>query len=486
MRPLEDYQGRRVVVLGLARSGVAAATLFHQIGAAVVANDRKPREQCPEAEELEALGISVVCGGHPSDLVTKDVAIVVKNPGIPYSADPLVRAAELGVEIVTEVEVAGRISRAPIIGITGSNGKTTTTTWTGELLASAGLSPLVAGNIGRPLCDAAEEIEPQGWLVAELSSFQLKGTVDFKPRIACLLNLAETHLDYHGTMDDYVASKAKLFANQTEEDTAVYNADDPAVLKLSESFRAAKLPFSLLRTLDAGVFVEPAYPMPGSDESPAEGSDGLSASPAERWIVYRPGDGTEHRIARVDRLGIPGRHNAANALAAIAIALAAGAKPEQLKEPLESFRGVEHRLEYAGTFGGVKYYNDSKATNATATTMSVYSLPAPLILIAGGLDRGSDYMELLPVFRERLKGVVLLGETREKIRKVAEAAGLTSVKVVEPVGDAADTLRLAVKEAAAMASPGDTVLLSPACASWDMFPSYEVRGRIFKESAHTL
>ncbi|RUS48435.1 UDP-N-acetylmuramoyl-L-alanine--D-glutamate ligase [Cohnella sp. AR92] len=481
MRPLEDYRGRRVVVLGLARSGVAAAKLFHKIGSEVVVNDRKPREQSPEAEELEALGISVICGGHPADLVSKDVALLVKNPGIPYSADPLVRAAELGVEIVTEVEVAGRLSRAPIIGITGSNGKTTTTTWTGELLAAAGLSPIVAGNIGRPLSDAAEEIEPNGWLVAELSSFQLKGTADFKPRIACLLNLAETHLDYHGTMDDYVASKAKLFANQTEEDTAVYNADDPICAQLSETFRAAKLPFSLASRLEKGVFVSPAYPLPGSGESENE-----AASSAERWIVYRPGDGSERRIVQVERLGIPGRHNAANALAAIAIALAAGAQPERLKEPLESFRGVEHRLEFVGTFGGVKYYNDSKATNPTATTMSVSSLPAPLILIAGGLDRGSDYMELLPFFRDRLQGIVLLGETREKIRKVAEAAGLTAVKVVEPVGDAADTLRLAVKEAAAMASPGDTVLLSPACASWDMFPSYEVRGRIFKESAHTL
>ncbi|THF75594.1 UDP-N-acetylmuramoyl-L-alanine--D-glutamate ligase [Cohnella fermenti] len=493
MRPLEDYQGRRIVVLGLARSGVAAAKLFHKTGAAVVVNDRKPREQCPEAEELEALGISVVCGAHPDDLVTEDVALVVKNPGIPYSASPLAAAAALGVEVVTEVEVAGRLSKAPIIGITGSNGKTTTTTWTGELLAAAGLSPIVAGNIGRPLCDAAEEIGPDGWLVAELSSFQLKGTAGFKPRVACLLNLAETHLDYHGTMDDYVASKARLFANQTAEDWAVYNADDPVVRRLSESFRARKLPFSLVSRLETGLFVDPAYPLPGSSDAGPGSTPSSPSSPStpsfpveERWIVYRPGDGSERRIVQVERLGIPGRHNAANALAAIAIALAAGAAPEQLTEPLESFRGVEHRLEYTGTFGGVKYYNDSKATNATATTMSVFSLPAPLVLIAGGLDRGSDYMELLPLLRDRVKSIVLLGETREKIRKVAELAGLTDIKVVEPVGDAADTLRLAVREAAALASPGDTVLLSPACASWDMFPSYEVRGRIFKESAHTL
>ncbi len=223
--------------------------------------------------------------------------------------------------------------------------------------------------------------------------------------------------------------------------------------------------------------VDPPYPDVRPSEDEVE---------TERWIIHRGGDGSEKRIIRVDELGIPGRHNIANALAAIAIALAAGAAPEKLAEPLRDFRGVEHRLEYVGTFGGVKYYNDSKATNPMATTMSILSLPSPLILIAGGLDRGSDYMELLPVFRDRLKGLAAIGETREKIGRVAEISGLTSVKIVEPEYNAELTLRRAVQEAAAMAAPGDTVLLSPACASWDMFPSYEVRGRIFKQSAHTL
>jgi UDP-N-acetylmuramoylalanine--D-glutamate ligase len=477
MIQLKEYRGRRVVVLGLARSGVAAAKLFHGIGAEVAVNDRKPREECPEASELEALGISVQCGGHPEGLVNRETALVVKNPGIPYSAPPVADAQRLGVEVVTEVEVAGQLSRAPIIGITGSNGKTTTTTWTGVLLEAAGLKPLVAGNIGRPLCEAAQEVQTDGWLVAELSSFQLKGTKDFRPRIACLLNLAETHLDYHGTMEDYIASKAKLFENQTAEDVAVYNADDVVCRELSRRFGARKLPFSLVSRLDAGVCVEPPYPSvkPGDNE-PEE----------ERRMVFRDGHGAEVTILPIDELGIPGRHNTANALAAVAIALAAGAEPERLAEPLRLFRGVEHRLEYVGRFEGANYYNDSKATNPMATTMSVLSLPSPLILIAGGLDRGSDYMELLPIFRTRLKGLIVLGETREKLRKVAESAGLTAVKIVEPVGDAEATLRRAVEEAASMAQPGDTVLLSPACASWDMFPSYEVRGRMFKQSAHTL
>ncbi|MBB6729649.1 UDP-N-acetylmuramoyl-L-alanine--D-glutamate ligase [Cohnella zeiphila] len=480
MRPIATYRGRKVVVLGLARSGVAAAKLFHRIGADVAANDRKPREQCPEAEELEALGISVVCGGHPDDLVGADTSLLVKNPGIPYTAPPVVRASELGIETVTEVEVAGQLSKAPIIGITGSNGKTTTTSWTGALLAAAGLAPIVAGNIGRPLCDAAEEATEGNWLVAELSSFQLKGTSDFRPRVACLLNIAETHLDYHGGMDDYIASKAKLFANQTAEDTAVYNADDPVCERLSRTFAARKLPFSLTQRLKAGVCAEPPYPPAAPGESPDD------PQAAERWIVYRPGDGSERRIAQAARLGIPGRHNAANALAAVAVALAAGAAPETLRQPLENFNAVEHRLEYVGEFHGVRYYNDSKATNSTATAMSIASMSAPVVLIAGGLDRGSDYRELLTVFRDRVKGLVAIGQTREKLGRVAGEAGLTAVKLVEPEGDAAETLRLAVREAAALAGPGDIVLLSPACASWDMFASYEVRGRIFKESVHTL
>ena len=478
MKELTSYRGRKVVVLGLARSGVAAAKLFHGIGADVVVNDRKERDQCPEADELTALGISVVCGGHPEGLVDADTALLVKNPGIPYTADPVAAAERLGVEIVSEVEVAGQLSPAPIVGITGSNGKTTTTTLTGVLLDAAGLKPLVAGNIGRPLSDAVNEVDPSGWLVAELSSFQLKGTVDFRPRIGCLLNVAETHLDYHGSMEDYVESKSKLFVNQSADDVAVYNADDATCRRLSERMTGRRFPFSLTRRLAEGVFVEPPY----ADVKPgAEGEE-----EADRWIVSRTSEGGETRVIRVDELGIPGRHNTANALAAVAIALAAGARPEQLVQPLRDFRGVEHRLEFVGTFRGVKYYNDSKATNPMASTMSILSLPAPLILIAGGLDRGSDYMELVPVFRDRLKGLVAIGETREKLGRVARLAGLEAVKLVEPNGDAESSVRRAVEEAAAMAGPGDIVLLSPACASWDMFPSYETRGRMFKQSAHTL
>lgn len=474
MKHPEQYRGRQVVVLGLARSGVQVAKTLHRHGAIVTVNDKKDRDQCPEASELEALGISVLCGGHPDELIHQGIELVVKNPGIPYSAPPVVKALELGIDVVTEVEVAYHLCAAPMIGITGSNGKTTTTTWIGSMLQTAGLHPIVAGNIGTPLCEAAEEARRDNWMVAELSSFQLKGTQQFRPAIGVLLNVAETHLDYHGSMEDYISSKAKLFENQTEEDTAVINWDDPACRELVPYIKARLFPFSMTERLATeGVYIDPPY-------LPHETGSQL------RTIVYKSSEGTVIDIIRVDEIGLPGRFNAENALAAIAACLAAGASPEQLNEPLRAFRGVEHRLEYVAAKEGVTYYNNSKATNSKATTMAIEALTEPIVLIAGGLDRGSDYLELVPAFRDKVKAVVALGETKEKMARIAKLAGLPDAFLVDTEESAAETLRTATRKAAGLAEPGDIVLLSPACASWDMFASYEERGRIFKEAVHTL
>ncbi|MEK3788193.1 UDP-N-acetylmuramoyl-L-alanine--D-glutamate ligase [Paenibacillus sp. FSL K6-1230] len=467
------YQDQQVVVLGLAKSGVQVAKALHRAGAIVTANDMKEREQCPEASELEALGISVLCGGHPEGLINSDIQLVVKNPGIPYTAPPVQQALELGIELVTEVEVAYHLTKAPIIGITGSNGKTTTTTWVGKLLEASGLKPVVAGNIGTPMCEIAEEVTSDQWIVAELSSFQLKGTTDFRPTIACLLNVAETHLDYHGSMEDYVTSKARLFQNQRDTDTAVLNWDDPVCRELITHVRGKLLPFSRSEQLQEGVFVSPPY---------VDGAEG----DLERKVVYRDSTGQEHNIIKVSELGIPGVFNVENALAACAIAIAAGARLEALSEPLASFRGVEHRLEFVAEKNGAVYYNNSKATNSKATLMSLTSFNQPVVLVAGGLDRGSDYMELLPALQEGVKGVVLLGETREKLASVAKLAGIERIEIVDNGEDAASVLVTAVNRAASLATEGDVVLLSPACASWDMFKSYEERGRIFKEAVHKL
>ncbi|KAA8782637.1 UDP-N-acetylmuramoylalanine--D-glutamate ligase [Paenibacillus sp. 4624] len=469
----ETYRGQQVVVLGLAKSGVQVAKVLHRAGADVIVNDKKDREQCPEASELEALGISVVCGGHPDDLIHRDVKLVVKNPGIPYHAAPVQQALELGIEVVTEVEVAYHLCGAPMIGITGSNGKTTTTTWVGNMLEQAGLNPIVAGNIGTPLCEAAEQATADNWMVVELSSFQLKGTVEFRPRIAALLNVAETHLDYHGGMEDYVASKAKLFANQQPDDVAVLNWDDAVCRELIPYIKARLIPFSLTENLETGVYADPPY-VDGEEDD------------VKRQVIYSDGAGHREVIIDVEDIGIPGRFNVGNALAAVAIAIAAGANPSKLAAPLADFKGVEHRLEYVLEHNGSVYYNNSKATNSKATVMALNSFKEPVVLIAGGLDRGSDMMELLPALEERVKALVVLGENRAKMAKVAELAGLKQIKVVDNEEDAARTLTVAVQEAARLAEPGDVVLLSPACASWDMFASYEERGRIFKEAAHNL
>lgn len=335
MKHPDEYQGKQVVVLGLAKSGVQVAKVLHERGALVTVNDKKERDQSPEASELETLGISVICGGHPDDLIHEGVSLVVKNPGIPYSVPPVQKALELGIEIVTEVEVAYRICAAPMIGITGSNGKTTTTTWVGKMLDAAGMNPIVAGNIGTPLSQAAQEAGADNWMVVELSSFQLKGTETFRPKVGALLNVAETHLDYHGGMEDYVASKAKLFANQGPEDTAVLNWDDPVCRELVPYIKAGILPFSMTEELVQGIFVRPSY-------VPDTGDD------LERVIIYRDYSESETEIAKVSSIGLPGRFNVENALAACGIAIAAGADPAVLGEVLASFRGVEHRLEYVG------------------------------------------------------------------------------------------------------------------------------------------
>lgn len=462
------YKGLEVVVIGLAKSGQAVAQTMHRYGAKVTVNDQKLREASPEAEPLEKLGISVICGGHPADLIHSDVALVIKNPGIPYYAEPIKRAIELGIEVVTEVEVSSFLTDAPIIGITGSNGKTTTTTWVGQMLKAGGLQPVVAGNIGRPLCDAASNTTGDFWLVVELSSFQLKGTTDFKPHIGCLLNIAETHLDYHGDMEDYQASKLKLFANQTKDDFSVLNADDPYCQAIIPQLRATVVLFSVTQNLPTGFCM-------------AFDDDGVE------WLVRNANGKVADWICPADEVGILGRYNIENALAAAAIAWASGVHADVIGRVIRDFRGVEHRLEFVAKTNEISYYNNSKATNAQASIKALQAFKEKVIWIGGGLDRGSDYMELLPYFKDKVKAAVILGETKDKIRNVAELAGITDIQLIEGGKEQAEqVIYNAVAAATKIAKPGDVVLLSPACASWDMFTSYEVRGRMFKEAVHNI
>ncbi|MGZ4163880.1 MAG: UDP-N-acetylmuramoyl-L-alanine--D-glutamate ligase [Tumebacillaceae bacterium] len=450
-----DFNGKHVLVLGLARSGAAVARLLHKHGAHVVVNDQKPLADLgDEVADMQQLGIQVIGGGHPDGIVHEGLALVVKNPGIPYKAAPVRQALELGIPVVTEVEIASRLSKAPLIGITGSNGKTTTTTLVGLMLVQAQLRPVVAGNIGRALTDVVEEIEADRWLVAELSSFQLMGTQEFRPRIGALLNLYAAHLDYHGTMEEYRDAKYRMFVNQTEQDVAVLNWDMDVVRDVAKFAKAKLFPFSTKQVLEEGVFVK----------------DGNIRA---MW------HGKDMTILPVEEVALKGEHHLEDVLAATAISLAAGATPEAIAAVARTFRGVEHRLEYVATLQEVDYYNDSKATNAEAASRAINSFPEKsVVLIAGGLDRGTTFPELVPVFQKQVKHLVTLGQSADKLLAVAEQAGVTAQKTA--------TLEEAVQAAARVAAPGEVVLLSPACASWDMFGSFEERGSMFKKAVHTL
>ncbi|NGQ93716.1 UDP-N-acetylmuramoyl-L-alanine--D-glutamate ligase [Brevibacillus sp. SYP-B805] len=449
---MEQYRNRLVVVLGLAKSGAAVAKLLHRFGAQVVVNDKKPREEAAEAEELEALGIPVISGHHPDDLIHPGVDLVVKNPGIPYETPPVAKALALGIPVITEVELAYQLSKAPIIGITGSNGKTTTTTLVGLILQQAGIDASVGGNIGTVLCSLAETVREDQLLVAELSSFQLMGTSRFRPHIGALLNLYPAHLDYHHSQEAYLAAKLKLFANQTADDIAILPYDQPDVLAKIPPLPAKTYYFSKTAEVRPGVFVR----------------DGM--------ILFAGDDGTTEEVMPVAKLSIP---HVENALAAILITRLAGADYASMAHVLSTFPGVEHRLEYVATVQGVRYYNDSKATNPEAASRAIQAFAEPVVLIAGGLDRGIDFRELVPVFRKHVKALVAYGQTADILLARAEEAGIRERFRV-------DTVEKAVFAAADLAAPGDVVLLSPACASWDMFPSFEVRGHSFKDGVHRL
>jgi len=449
---MNRYEQQNVVVLGLAKSGAAVAKLLHRFGAHVVVNDKKPREEAVGADELEALGIPVITGHHPADLIHPGVSLVVKNPGIPYEAPPVAQALKLGIPVITEVELAYQIARAPIIGITGSNGKTTTTTLVGLILQQAAMPCEVGGNIGNVLCGIAEHAPADSWIVAELSSFQLLGTQTFRPRIGVLLNVYPAHLDYHHTMEEYIAAKLKLFANQTAEDYAILPYDQPDVLVHCQHLRAKRYYFSKRQAVSPGAYVENGR------------------------ILFANEKGEREEIMQVADLSVP---HLDNALAAVLAAKLAGAPTSAIVQVLSTFPGVEHRMEYVATINGVKYYNDSKATNPEAASRALDTFSEPVVWIAGGLDRGVDFRELVPVMAKHVKAIVAFGQTAQILLKRAEEAGISQRILV-------DTVDKAVLAASAAAEPGDVVLLSPACASWDMFPSFEVRGGMFKDGVHRL
>lgn len=449
MKTTTEYKDKIILVLGLAKSGFAAARILKQLGAKVLVNDQKPIDDSPEIKELYALNIEVIGGGHPPDLLERHFDLIVKNPGIPYSNPVLQKAQEKGIPIITEVEIAYTISEAEIIGITGSNGKTTTTTLIHEIIKEDRKSPLISGNIGTVACEVAAKTTKDDVLVMELSSFQLMGTRNFKPKISVLLNIFNAHLDYHGTKAEYGKAKANIFKNQTEQDYAVVNGDDPFVMELVSGTKATIVPFSLTTEMKNGAYIK-------NDQ-----------------ILFN-----NEPIIDIGDIVLPGRHNLENILATIAAVKLYGVSNEAIKKVLQTFTGVKHRLQYIETINGRKFFNDSKATNILATQTAISAFSEPIILLAGGLDRGNSFDELIPSLK-KVKGVIAFGQTADKILDAAKAAGIKLLKRV-------DNVEKAVIEAYDMSSEGDVLLLSPACASWDQFKTFEQRGDMFVESVHKL
>ena len=447
MKTISKFANKKVLVLGLAKSGESAARLLDKLGAIVTVNDGKPFEENPAAQSLLEEGIKVVTGGHPLELLDEDFEWMVKNPGIPYNNPMVMRALEKKIPVITEVEMAYLISDAPIIGITGSNGKTTTTTMIAEVLTAGGQNGLLSGNIGFPASQVAQDAGETDTLVMELSSFQLMGIETFHPEIAVITNLMPTHLDYHGSFEEYVAAKWNIQKNMTASDYVVLNFNQDLAKELAKKTAAKVIPFSTQEKVDG---------------------------------AYLDGDVLTFRgeaIMKASELGVPGSHNVENALATITVAKLRGIDNQVIRETLAHFGGVKHRLQYVGEINQVKFYNDSKSTNILATQKALSGFDnSKVILIAGGLDRGNEFDELVPDIKG-LKKMVILGESAVRVKRAADQAEVSYL-------DASD-VRDATRKAFSVAEPGDVILLSPANASWDMYKNFEVRGdeflAVFKE-----
>jgi UDP-N-acetylmuramoylalanine--D-glutamate ligase len=447
-----DFKDKRVLVVGLGKSGVASALFLKDRGARVTVSDTKSPDQL--RDEIPVLldhGITVETGGH-GERTFREQDLIVVSPGVPVDAPPLVQARASGEPVIGEIELAAQHFPGPIVAITGSNGKTTTTTLAGEILTAGGLATLVGGNIGTPAISLVAEARPETVVVLEVSSFQLETIQTFRPRVAVILNVTPDHLDRHRTLQAYVDAKSRIFENQQAADFAVLNEDDPTCITLRDRTRAQVFWFSRKKEVKRGAWVRNGQ------------------------IMFRD-DAGQHEILLVSEIPLKGAHNVENTLAAVCAGALMGCKPEQIREAVRDFKAVEHRLEYVATIKGVDYYNDSKATNVDATIKALESFPANIHLILGGKDKGSDYTVLNNLLRERVKRVYTIGAAADKIESHIKGAA----EIVH-----AETLENAVRRASAVAQPGDVVLLAPACASFDQFESYNHRGRVFKDVVKNL
>ncbi len=436
-------------MLGLAKSGVTAASLLHKLDAFVTVNDQKPLSENPAAQGLLQEGIKVITGSHPIELMDEGFQYVIKNPGIPYTNPLIQKAIEKGIPVLTEVELAYLISEAEMIGITGTNGKTTTTTLLFEMLADGGQNPLIAGNIGTVASEVAQEAGPHNKMVVELSSFQLMGIEEFKPHIAIITNLYEAHLDYHGSLHDYWQAKVNITKNQTEDDFLIINDDQTHLIAAVAHTKAQVVPFSTTKEVLDGAYIK------------------------EDAIYFR-----DEFIVSLDDIVLPGAHNLENILSAVAACKLYDVPNESIRKVLSTFAGVKHRTQFVKEVEGRKFYNDSKATNSLATKSALNAFAGPTILLAGGLDRGNDFDDLIP-YLKNVSTLIVFGETAQKLAETGRKAGIESIITV-------DNVEKAVPVAYEHSQPGDVILLSPACASWDQYRTFEERGDMFIQAVHML
>ncbi|SER03910.1 UDP-N-acetylmuramoylalanine--D-glutamate ligase [Gracilibacillus ureilyticus] len=448
MRKLKNFPYKNILVLGLAKSGTAVSKILYRNERNVIVNDLKSGTQDPHVTELKNMGIPVIIGEHPLSLLD-GIDVIIKNPGIPYDNIMLKEAIQQGIPIITEIELLHYFDINRLVGITGSNGKTTTTTLIYEMYRQAHVPVKIAGNIGHVASEVAEGTDDESTMVVELSSFQLQGTRKFKPSVSVLLNIFEAHLDFHENLENYQNAKAHIFQNQTSEDFLVYNADDERVSELVKSAKSSLVPFSRVKKLKNGAFID------------------------QEAIFFE-----DEKVMNVREIALVGSHNLENILAAVAVAKIAGIPSSAVKSVLTRFTGVSHRLQFVANVNERVFFNDSKATNILATSKALQSFDQPVILLAGGLDRGNEFDELLPHLNN-VKALVLFGETAEKLSRLGMDAGISSITVVENMSEA-------VRKSYQLSEEGDVILLSPACASWDQYKTFEERGNMFMESVHRL
>ncbi|QYE97568.1 UDP-N-acetylmuramoyl-L-alanine--D-glutamate ligase [Paraclostridium sordellii] len=451
-----DLNNKTVLLVGLAKTGVSTIKKLDKLGAKIIVNDIKSKDQLKDIiKQIENLdSIEYILGHHLEDISNIDLTIV--SPGVPLDLPFIKKIQSENINIIGEVELAYKLSKNPtFVGITGTNGKTTTTSLVGEIFKKASKDSYIVGNIGNPVIDTVDLTDENSFLITELSSFQLESIEDFKPRVSTIINITEDHLNRHHTMENYINAKANIFKNQDANDFCILNYDDEIVRELGNKTNAKVLYFSQKEKVSQGAYLDD-----------------------NKNIVIKVND-KEIKLLNKDELSLPGNHNLENCMAAILMSYVLGIDLEIIKDTLKTFKSVEHRLEFVTDKDGIMFVNDSKGTNPDSTIKAITSYDKPIVLIAGGKDKQSDFTEMISYATKNVKALVLLGETADKIEQTAKLQGMNNIFRVS-------NMKEAVKTAYKLAQSGDVVLLSPACASWDMYPNFEARGLDFKENIYNL